>query len=311
MSVIAKVARNDGHKFDLLSELGAHEKEIDFFDNIIPKMEFYLPLNEEDPILPAIYGICKQRGVILMEDLLSRNYSNKRTDELFNVDEAKWVLKKVAAFHAVAAVLQEEQANIFDCYRDGLINQKMDGFNDFLLRQLDAVYEVISMWPDFYEYATKIERLRGCLVEKVRELFRADPEHFNTLTHGDLWRNNLMMKYTSDGRKSRIENLVFLNFQFSCWNSPALDLHYFFGSSLHESLRWDHFDEFMECYHENLSSNLKTLNYLNHIPTPEEFKRQFFDKIFWGMVNISASIIRFYDIYVFFATILQVLFQLV
>lgn len=60
------------------------------------------------------------------------------------------------------------------------------------------------------------------------------------------WMNNLMIKYKNG---SEIANVILLDFQYSCWTSPAIDLHYFFNNSLQECLWPDRFDELLEFYH--------------------------------------------------------------
>lgn len=79
-----------------------------------------------------------------------------------------------------------------------------------------------------------------------------------------------------------LENMIFIDFQYSCWTSPAIDLHYFFNNSLNESLRPGRFDDLIEYYHGNLADSLERLGYKQHIPTFEEIKQQYTDKGFYG-----------------------------
>lgn len=78
------------------------------------------------------------------------------------------------------------------------------------------------------------------------------------------------------------ENMIFIDFQYSCWASPTVDLHLFLNSSLNESLRPNSFDELVEFYHENLAGYLKCLGYKKNIPTLHEFKQQYHDRDFYG-----------------------------
>lgn len=156
------------------------------------------------------------------------------------------------------------------------------------MTQFDAAVEVIAEWPDFAAYTDKLRRLRVNLIEKGRKAFDADRTHFNTLIHGDMWTNNLMIKYANvggkSGEQSAVENMVYLDFQFSCWTSPAIDLHYFLNTSLQETLRENHMNELIEFYHGQLANYLKRLNYPGHIPTSDEFQKQFLEKSFYGLL---------------------------
>lgn len=161
-----------------------------------------------------------------------------------------------------------------------MISQTGDGFNGYYKSQIDVVIEVISKWPDFTKYVQKLERFRDNFVEKIRKVFIVNPEHLNTLNHGDMWSSNIMVK---NNQENQIENINFLDFQYSSWNSPAIDLNYLFNTSLQDPVEPKHLNELVECYHKNLVKYLEKLNYKNHIPTLGEFKQQYFEKIIWGM----------------------------
>lgn len=92
-------------------------------------------------------------------------------------------------------------------------------------------------------------------------------------------------KMQSDGTESSslsVENMVFIDYQYSCWTSPATDLHFFFNTSLHESLRPDRFEDLVTYYHGHLESNLKQFGYNKLIPNLDQFKQQYRDKSFYG-----------------------------
>lgn len=150
----------------------------------------------------------------------------------------------------------------------------------FYYAQIDAVIEVLSTWPDFEQYAVKLRRFRNDVVEKGCQMFDPNPDHFNTLNHGDLWLNNIMVKRSDDTEP--FENVIFIDFQDSCWSSPAIDLQYILHTSLCESLRPDAFSELIDAYHDQLASTLRCLEYEQHIPTKSEFAEQFNSRNFYG-----------------------------
>lgn len=109
--------------------------------------------------------------------------------------------------------------------------------------------------------------------------------------------NNLMIR-TNGARngevngqsETSIENVILIDFQYSCWTSPAIDLHYFLNTSLQESLRPGRFDELIGIYHANLVEYLKQLDYKNHIPNFDQFKKQYQDKKFYGMNYLQTKL---------------------
>lgn len=118
MSIVAKETLCDELAFSILSSLNALDKETDFYNRIAPRIKEQLwKLNEMDSLIPDTYGVCRARNVILFEDLLTKNYGTRKG---FSIDDAKIVMKKLAAFHATSAKLQEEKPHIFKNYCDGL-----------------------------------------------------------------------------------------------------------------------------------------------------------------------------------------------
>lgn len=79
-----------------------------------------------------------------------------------------------------------------------------------------------------------------------------------------------------------IENIIFIDFQYACWTSPAVDLHYFLNTSLQESLRPRRFDDLIAFYHGQLEANLNQLGYRQSIPNLDQFKQQYNDKNVYG-----------------------------
>lgn len=154
----------------------------------------------------------------------------------------------------------------------GLINRECGALDNYYLTQLDVLIEVISEWSDFQQYAEKLTILRDDLIEKERQAFDVNLNHFNTLIHGDLWTNNVMIKYANDNKP---ENMILIDFQYSCWTSPTIDLQGFLNISLRESIRRNNLNELVEFYYNRLICYLNLLNYSKSIPTLQEFQQQF------------------------------------
>lgn len=158
-------------------------------------------------------------------------------------------------------------------------------FHKFYYLQLDALIDSITQWPNSSRYIEKLRKLRANIVEKGCQMFHANPNHFNTLNHGDFWLNNIMVKREEamDGTAGALENVIFIDFQDSFWGSPAIDLHYFLNTSLCESGRPMAFEELLNVYYMELVKTLTCLNYGKAIPTQHEFHKQFEARNFYGM----------------------------
>lgn len=102
---------------------------------------------------------------------------------------------------------------------------------------------------------------------------------FQVLNHGDLWLNNMMFK--SDEENNPID-VSMIDYQGSFWGTPATDVLYFLISSVADDIKIEHFDDFIEFYHEKLTSALKEVKYDQHIPTLSELHIDFLDKGSFG-----------------------------
>lgn len=85
-----------------------------------------------------------------------------------------------------------------------------------------------------------------------------------------------------------IENVILIDFQYGCWTSPTIDLHYFLNTSLQESLRPGRYNELIAIYHAHLVDCLERLDYEKSIPNLGQFKKQYDDKKFYGMAKFMS-----------------------
>lgn len=76
-------------------------------------------LNESE-MFPKVYGVCKSRNIVILEDLSVKGYHVLPATRGYNLSETKLILRKMALFHAICAVLQEEQSDIFAICKYGL-----------------------------------------------------------------------------------------------------------------------------------------------------------------------------------------------
>lgn len=67
------------------------------------------------------------------------------------------------------------------------MSRHTDVFDTFYITQLEVLMEVVSTWEDSSYYMEKLDRLRGTIMEKGAKAFSADPSHFNTMIHGDMF----------------------------------------------------------------------------------------------------------------------------
>lgn len=80
-----------------------------------------------------------------------------------------------------------------------------------------------------------------------------------------------------------------IDYQLSVKNSPAVDLHYFFSTSLADELR-SKIDYLLDYYYGHLLAELTELNNnLSGIPTRQEFLADFEKRAYYGMSLLIVS----------------------
>lgn len=157
----------------------------------------------------------------------------------------------------------------------GHFSRGVDAWNHMYVGNFDALLETISTWPEFSKYTEKLRRVRENIVERWNKIYDINPIHFNTLIHDDLWAPNVLVKENNPSEEQPFENVIFIDFQMTCWNSSTIDLYFFLNTSVCESFRPHCFDELVEFYHQHLVRYLKDLKYKQHIPTWPEFYEQY------------------------------------
>lgn len=120
LNIIIKTAVPGEFAFEALAANDIYNKEIEFYSKIAPKINQALKkLNEPAQLVPEPYGVCNENNAILFEDLCSKGYGILSVHQGLNFEEAKVVLKKAATLHAIHAVLQEQDPNIFENFKYG------------------------------------------------------------------------------------------------------------------------------------------------------------------------------------------------
>lgn len=98
---------------------GAFNKELLFFKEIVPKINEILDDIGEPEMFPEVFGVCETKNVVILGDLLAKDYQILPANRGYNISEAKVILKKMALFHGICAVLQEKDADVFANFKSG------------------------------------------------------------------------------------------------------------------------------------------------------------------------------------------------
>ncbi|CAD6991944.1 unnamed protein product [Ceratitis capitata] len=274
-SYIVKTSHeSDPFTAGIMSKYDIYKTEMLMYERILPKLtELLKEIGDGDKLFADTIHVDYEHSAIIFEDLARLNFVIP--DRLAGMNEAQAMitLKKLAKMHATAAVLDERMPGVLTKLQRGIFNRTTKGFAPFFEGVFEACADFAGECPALGAYyKNKLMKLKSHVMEYGTRSFDAYNGDFLTLTHGDMWTNNVMLRYGngSDGQL-QIKDILLIDFQFSAWTSPALDLHYFFHTSLTLDFKLHREDELVQYYHGFLAETLRQLNYEGHIPSLHEF----------------------------------------
>ncbi|KAJ8984931.1 hypothetical protein NQ317_012181 [Molorchus minor] len=246
-------------------------KEIAFYDTIVPLLQqFQTERGMEDVIqfCAKKYGsrlnlngsdVVDENGTILLENLVQSGYRNANRFEGFDLDTMKLVLKELATLHGVALAFKILKPDVFEeKIKPHLVPLKPPSSDPgsgggpdtphlILMEFLESVEEFRPLWPVLSENLDFKANLKQ---------MGAAPRPLFTITHNDLWLNNIMVK-SENGKCAAVKFVDFQNYGFK---SPVNDLLFLLWTSVQQSLLDTEFDNLLRIYYDDLVGILARLN---------------------------------------------------
>uniref|UniRef100_A0AAG5CVK4 CHK kinase-like domain-containing protein n=1 Tax=Anopheles atroparvus TaxID=41427 RepID=A0AAG5CVK4_ANOAO len=201
----------------------------------------------------------KGEGIIVLEDVRRRGFSNRHKFEPLDYDHARLAMVQLGQFHAISLALKQQQPELFEQYRHmGEVTRErvlqMDGFEQTMEQAFESAIATLN--PGDVGRREKLARLRGSFAEELQNISDAGlSEPFCVVCHGDYGGDNMMFSYNGGFPNQ----LVLLDWQLAKYGSPALDFVQTIFLSADESFRRNHYDNMLQTYHNALLSYLERL----------------------------------------------------
>uniref|UniRef100_A0A182LVA4 CHK kinase-like domain-containing protein n=1 Tax=Anopheles culicifacies TaxID=139723 RepID=A0A182LVA4_9DIPT len=210
-----------------------------------------------------VYSASEPVPYLILEDLTSQQLAP--SNALLAEDDAKIVLIKLAQFHATSYSLSNTSAaNSLDALNNGLFKQKPSEGVSFMLENFTIFAEELSKWDGYTVYAERLKNLQATFIERGAAVYRARGFGFSALNHGDFHYNNMLFKFDPD---RRVRDVVFYDFQLSCWTTPAVDLLYFLYFICNRETRDTQRHQLVQLYHREFTRTLDSVGYMGKVPT--------------------------------------------
>lgn len=120
VSLITKIASKDPNVLECVSSMNIYNKEMDMYENILPKVNGVLRRHSEfEKIFPETICINREYDAIVFEDLGASGFAISKKKSGYDLDHVKMILIKLAKFNAANAVLEEENERDYKNFRKG------------------------------------------------------------------------------------------------------------------------------------------------------------------------------------------------
>lgn len=243
--------------------------EMKMYSETLPNLEkLFKSIGVESDMFPRLlYHANNPAPLIVLEDVSSKGFYNSHNYSI----EYYWAIhafKLLGKMHALSMILHQQNRELPE-YKTGLFQFNLIGDGLFhMVQHMLPFIEKLKTFPDFQEYVPKLEKIIKDYNTKLLRTFRVNPtdDGYNVLNHGDFHAKNIMFK----NMDSENPEMILLDFQFSIWGSPAIDVLY----AKYFIAQFETRDEMVGVYYQEFSDTLKKCNFPGKIPSFDELQRE-------------------------------------
>ncbi|XP_016956103.1 uncharacterized protein LOC108028677 [Drosophila biarmipes] len=270
------------------AELGTNEK--DMFEELLPAMSAILEKAPKEFGEHKLSAECllaetsPRKEIYIMEDLGALGYGTFDRFKGLSVDEVKIGLRKLAQFHGSSMVLFQNQPELVaklspSHYAKGL----SDPFAKSLI--LDATeYAADVFAEELPEISRKMKaQIPDAYSRRMQDVVDPKKSSFNAVIHGDPWLNNIMVDSVN-------KKVVLVDFQNCYWGSPAIDLYFFFYTSIKHEILVNNLENFLKHYFRCLQETLKHCGFKGPLPTFDQLKDEMQRCLLYGYYTVTCEL---------------------
>ncbi|KAL7648271.1 UNVERIFIED_CONTAM: hypothetical protein RMT77_000177 [Armadillidium vulgare] len=214
----------------------------------------------------------KEKEGFISENLRTQGFVLHDRMKGQDLNHALLVVEELGRFHASSLLLEETIApktflETYDNFEEPYLKVNSPSFKPFdviLASQAEGAIKFLKSLPK-YEKCVNWLKTNGPSFGKIYLEAFIPNKPFDVLVHGDSWTNNMLFKYDE---KNKPIDIRFVDLQCSRKSSPAVDLIYFFDSSLDGDVRSKYFNDLLFAYYQSFS---RVLN-LAQMTVPFSFK---------------------------------------
>ncbi|KAI5640276.1 ecdysteroid kinase domain-containing protein [Phthorimaea operculella] len=274
-NVIRVVAEKNGETFKMIAKIAPRSEELRaamntrsmfineviMYNEVLPKfteLERGAGIPEKERLrYAACYGTRTEEldELILLEDLKASDYTMLDRFKSLTDNEIKLILKSFAKLHTLAYVLRHLEPETYDNFKSKLL--KLSNWFDATSEQLTKFFEAAEAHCiSVLENPKQKNAMKGTL-SKLIELYKKNGEwdfdsRYSIIQQGDSWTNNIMFHF-EDGKAV---SCCMIDYQLSRVSSPVADLLYAILNCTDHKTRKQHFNDWIDYYHSELTKYL-------------------------------------------------------
>ncbi|XP_018321913.1 uncharacterized protein LOC108734748 [Agrilus planipennis] len=251
---------------DVLPFRDAFLNEITMYEEVLPTFfKFQKEKGVKEPFesITKCYKSCsvENQELLIFDDLTKHNFLLWDKVVPMTKKSIEFVVKQSAKYHAVSFAIREQRFDVFNKLTSKL---SLRAFHDFcksssILQTLvvNAQFALKCFDPRADEQI--YNKFNHFLENDLKETALGNSGGNDVvIIHGDSWCNNFMFKFKDPNNPDDVEEMKFLDWQFSRLASPVIDLSYFFYCNGPQEA-FDNLEHYMKLYHNTLGTSLKDM----------------------------------------------------
>ncbi|XP_017065565.2 uncharacterized protein LOC108104171 [Drosophila eugracilis] len=200
-----------------------------------------------------------RNAILVQENVTVRGYQPGNRHRPYNLAETVLVLHYLAQYHALPIALRLRKPQVYEKYvrpyfKKFDMNSNIDPVEKELMNT-EILKDIKLVTSDQRE----VDRVKELL--DIFDVFQASKDvedgPFTTLVHGDLWINNMMLKYDEEGTPVSVK---IVDFQIAQYGSLVHDIIFLLFSSVDVTVLEENYYNFLTIYYNAFIQTLRGVN---------------------------------------------------
>ncbi|XP_047998837.1 uncharacterized protein LOC125236168 [Leguminivora glycinivorella] len=246
----------------LMNTVIMFNNEITMYSQVLPKLDEIqntaVATEDEKVRFPTCYGVVDEAPYefILLEDLKEAGFEMLDRMEPLSKDGIRLAIKDLAKYHSLSYAFRNSEPELYENYSNRLLN----------------MWAIMASAPETEQYFEALENDLINMIQNVSDKYKnvlkgalSQLAHFakkiqnyekgskySIIQQGDCWINNILFRL-EDGKPI---DSVMIDYQLSRESNPASDLLYLLFNCTDHANRKQHYEEWIDYYHEMLDDSL-------------------------------------------------------